>query len=50
MRKGDGNGLYSIEYDHTGLSLVEVTSKIERFVGEEEACHIEILKKYLRYQ
>ena len=45
MRKWYENGLYSVEDDYTGLSLASVESQIEGFIGEEEACHIEILKK-----
>ena len=44
MRKGYENGLSSVEDDHTGLILFLVGSQIEWFIGEEEACHIEILK------
>ena len=50
MRKWYDKGFYSAEDDHTGLILVLVESQIECFVGEEEACHIEILKKESRYQ
>jgi len=39
------NELYSNGYDYTELSLVSVESQIEGFIGEEEACHIESLKK-----
>jgi len=45
MRKQCENRLESAEDDHTGLSLVLVESQIESFVGENETCHIEILKK-----
>ena len=45
MRKWYENGLYSAEDDHTGLSLDLVESIIECFIGEDEGCHIEILKK-----
>ena len=38
-------GLYDAEDDHAQLSLVSVVSVIGCFIGEEEACHIEILKK-----
>ena len=45
MRKQYDNGLYSVEDDYTGLSLVSVESQIEGFIGVEEVYHIEILKK-----
>jgi len=45
MRKQYENGFYSTENDHTGLSLVSAESQIESFIGEEEAYHIEMLKK-----
>ena len=45
MIKQYENGLYSVEDDYTGLRLVSVESQIEGFIGEEEACHIETLKK-----
>jgi len=50
MSKWYEHGLSNVEDDHTGLILFLVGSQIECFIGEEEACHIEILKKYLRYQ
>jgi len=37
--------LSSVEDDHTGLILLLVESKIECFIWEEEACHIEIHNK-----
>jgi len=40
-----GHGLYSAEYDYTGLSLVSVESQIEGFIWVKEACQIENLKK-----
>ena len=43
-RKQYENRFYSDEDDYTGLSLVSVESQIEGFIGEEKACHIEILK------
>ena len=45
MRKQYENGLSSVEDDYTELSLASVESQIEDFIGEEEACHIEILQK-----
>ena len=45
MGKQYGNGLSSVEDDHTGLLLLLVVSQIDAFIGDEEACHIEILKK-----
>ena len=45
MRKQYENGLSSVEDDYTELSLVSVESQIEGFIGEEEACDIEILRK-----
>jgi len=45
MRKQYYNVLYSAEDDHTGLILVLVESQIECFIGEEEACYVEMLKK-----
>ena len=44
MGKWYETGLSSVEDDHTGLLLLLVGSQIEAFIGEEEACHIEILK------
>ena len=45
MRNQYEHGLYSAQDDYTGLSLVSVESQIESFIGEEEAYHIEMLKK-----
>jgi len=45
MRKWYENELSSVEDDHTGLIIFLVGSQIECCIGEEEACHIETLKK-----
>jgi len=45
VRKQYENGLSSVEDDYTELSLVLAESQIEGSIGEEEACHIKILKK-----
>ena len=45
MRNQYEHGLYSAQDDYTGLSLVSVESQIEGFIGVEEACQIENLKK-----
>ena len=50
MRKWYENELTSAKDDHTGLLLLLVEYIIECFIGEEGACHIDILKKQLRYQ
>ena len=42
--------MYSIEDDHTGLSLVSLESQIRCFIEEEEAWHIKNIKKQVRYQ
>ena len=50
MRKWYENGLRIAEDDHEHLSLVSVISIIKCFIWEEEVCHIETHKKFLRYQ
>ena len=45
MRTQYENGLYGVDDDHTGFGLVSVKFIIEGSICEEEACHIEILKK-----
>jgi len=50
MGKWYEHGLYRIEDDYTGLSLVSVESKIEYFNGEEEESHIDMLEQKVIYQ
>jgi len=45
MRKRYENGLRSAEDDHTGLIPLLVGSQFEALCEEDEACHIEIIKK-----
>ena len=44
-RKWYENEWDSVEYDHKGLSLFTVESQIEGYIREQEACHIENVKK-----
>jgi len=43
-------GVHIAEDDHAQLILFFVEFQIEAFIGEGEACNIEILKKYGRCQ
>ena len=45
MSKWYENRLRSAEDDHAQLILFLVGSQFEAFIGEEETCHIDILKK-----
>ena len=45
MGKWYENRLSSVGDDHTGVILLLVGSQIDAFIGQEEACHIDILEK-----